>query len=48
MNTVAGAMLLLWLAGWTAAMVRAGLKTEAVVAVRPSWERLPGKSAAGE
>ena len=45
MNTFAGVMLLLWVGGWTLAMVRAGLKARAVALVPVSGKKLPGKSA---
>lgn len=44
MNTFAGILLLLWLGGWTIAMVRAGLKARVAVALVPvSGKKLPGK-----
>ena len=45
MNTFAGLMLLLWMGGWTLAMVRAGLIARAVALAPVSGNKLPGKSA---
>ncbi|MDD2903607.1 MAG: hypothetical protein PHU44_14375 [Syntrophales bacterium] len=46
MNTVAGVMLLLWVGGWTLAMLRAGLKARMAVALAPvPVKELPGKTA---
>ena len=45
MNTFAGLMLLLWMSGWTLAMVKAGLKARAVALAPVSGKKLPGKSA---
>ncbi len=45
MNTFAGLMLLVWVAGWTLAMVRADLKARALAIAAPSGKRFPGKSA---
>ncbi|MBI4795279.1 MAG: hypothetical protein HY790_05485 [Deltaproteobacteria bacterium] len=45
MNTFTGVMLLLWMGGWTLAMVRAGLKARAVAIDPLSGKKLPRKSA---
>jgi hypothetical protein len=45
MNTLAGVLLLLWMGGWTLAMLRAGLKARAVALVPVSGKKLPGKAA---
>jgi hypothetical protein len=45
MNTLAGVLLLLWMGGWTLAMLRAGLKAGAVALAPVSGKKLPGKSA---
>jgi hypothetical protein len=45
MNTLAAVMLLLWLGGWTLAMVRAALKARALAMVPVSGKRPPRKSA---
>ena len=45
MNTFAGVMLLLWMGGWTLAMVRAGLQARAVAIAPVSGKKLPRKSA---
>jgi hypothetical protein len=46
MNTFAGVMLLLWVGGWTLAMVKVGLNARIAVALAPvSGKKLPGKSA---
>jgi len=44
MNTFAGIMLLLWMGGWTLAMVRAGLKDRAVALAPVPGKKLPGPS----
>jgi len=44
MNTFTGLLLLMWIGGWTFAMVRAGLKARAVAIAPVSGKKLPKKS----
>jgi hypothetical protein len=43
-DTVAQTLVLLWVAGWTLAMVRAGWRARAAVVPRSCTEKIPNKS----